>query len=64
LPCTQLWLQLQASAAGTLPPQDVPPEALFTQAQREEHTRGVDKVTTFPLDGKLEGQTCQVLSVP
>mmetsp|Transcript_29308 Transcript_29308/g.75960 ORF Transcript_29308/g.75960 Transcript_29308/m.75960 type:complete len:625 (+) Transcript_29308:102-1976(+) len=47
----QLWLQLQASAAGTLPPQDVPPEAYFTQAQREEHARGVDKVTTFPLDG-------------
>ncbi|KAF5842707.1 SacI homology domain-containing protein [Dunaliella salina] len=49
----QLWLQLQASAAGTLQlgPQDVPPEAFFTQAQREEHARGVDKVTTFPLDG-------------
>eukprot|EP00983_Pelagomonas_calceolata_P106954 1159288-Pelagomonas_calceolata.AAC.5 len=53
-PCekpVKLWLQLQASAAGTLPPQDVPPEAYFTQAQREEHARGVDKVTTFPLDG-------------
>jgi hypothetical protein len=35
-----------------MPPPD--PEALVPASQREEYQRGVEKVTTFPLDGEQQ----------
>ena len=47
----QQWALFQAMASG----QPLPPEFMegpsFTPSQRDEITRGVDKITTFPLDG-------------
>lgn len=48
---------LQASAAGASAPLELQqqlqqnPELYFTPAQQQELARGVEKVTSFPLDG-------------
>lgn len=56
--CPALLLQQGPQLNGAGQAQQEPDLAWMTPSQREEYARGVDKVTTFPLDGERDSRRC------